>query len=525
MIRKFFVGFALVTLLLNTSIVFGQKVNLTIDASKAGAKIDRNLFGQFAEHLGKGIYEGIWVGADSSIPNTRGIRKDVVAALKAIKVPNVRYPGGCFADEYHWREGIGKDRVVRLNPNWGGVIEPNTFGTHEFMDFMDQIGSEAFISANVGSGTPREAADWLEYLTAAQPTTLVKERVANGRQEPYKIAYLGIGNESWDCGGNMSPDYYLSQLKIFSRFVRNYNPVQQQGDQQMLKIAVGPGGDEQRFTDYTETIMKAWQNRQWSWDMQGLSLHNYTVVNWEKKHDSINFGEKEYSEILNNTLKIENLIVKNSAIMDKYDPEKKIALVADEWGAWYAPLPGSNPGFLYQQNSQRDAILAALNINIFARHADRVRMANIAQMVNVLQAMILTDKEKMILTPTYHVFKMYVPFQDATFIPVNFNAGVYTHGDIKLPRIDAIAARDKNGKLWIQITNVDPNQPAEIDINLTGMTAKSATGETLTAPKVDSINTFDAPNTVVPKPISAKAQGGKLSLKLEPKSVTVISVE
>lgn len=525
MIRKFFVGFALLIILLTNSFVFAQKVNLTIDASKAGAKIDRNIFGQFAEHLGKGIYEGIWVGTDSSIPNTRGIRKDVVAALKAIKVPNVRYPGGCFADEYHWREGIGKDRIVRLNPNWGGVIEPNTFGTHEFMDFIEQIGSEAFLSANVGTGTPREAADWLEYLTAAQPTTLVKERIANGRQNPYKIAFLGIGNESWDCGGNMSPDYYLSQLKIFSRFVRNYNPAQQEGDQQMLKIAVGPGGDEQRFTDYTETIMKAWQNRQWSWDMQGLSLHNYTVINWEKKHTSINFGEAEYAQILKHTLKIEDLIAKNSAIMDKYDPQKKIALVADEWGAWYAPLPGSNPGFLYQQNSQRDAILTALNINIFARRADRVRMANIAQMINVLQAMILTDKEKMVLTPTYHVFKMYVPFQDATFIPVNFDAGVYSHGDIKLPRVDAIAARDKNGKLWIEITNIDPNQPAEIEINLNGMTAKSATGETLTAPKVDSINTFDAPNTVVPKPVSAKVQGGKLSLKLEPKSVTVISVE
>lgn len=525
MIRKFFIGFILLNILLTASFVSAQKVNIAIDASKSGAKIDRNIFGQFAEHLGKGIYEGIWVGSDSSIPNTRGIRNDVVGALKAIKVPNVRYPGGCFADEYHWRDGIGKDRRVTLNPNWGGVIEPNTFGTHEFMDFLEQIGSEAFISANVGSGTPREAADWLEYLTTSQPTTLAKERIANGRQNPYKIAYLGIGNESWDCGGNMSPDYYLSQLKIFSRFVRNYNPAQQQGDQQMLKIAVGPGGDEQRFTDYTETIMKAWQNRQWSWDMHGLSLHNYTVVNWEKKHSSTDFGEKEYGEILQNTLKIENLIAKNSAIMDKYDPQKKIALVADEWGAWYAPLPGSNPGFLYQQNSQRDAILAALNINIFARRADRVRMANIAQMVNVLQAMILTDKEKMILTPTYHVFKMYVPFQDATFIPVNFNAGVYTHGDIKLPRIDAIAAKDKNGKLWIQITNVDPNQPAEIEINLTGINAKSATGETLTAPKVDSINTFDAPNTVVPKPIAAKIQGGKLSLKLEPKSVTVISVE
>lgn len=524
MIRIFLVGLSLLTIALTTSIGFSQKLDLTVDVSKTGAKIDRNIFGQFAEHLGNGVYQGIWVGSGSPIPNTRGIRNDVVTALRAIKVPNVRWPGGCFADEYHWRKGIGPQRIVTLNPNWGGVIEPNTFGTHEFLDFLDQIDSEAYLSVNVGSGTPQEAAEWLEYLTAAQPTTLATERAANGHPDPYKVAYLGIGNESWDCGGNMSPDYYLSQLKIYSRFVRNYNPAQQ-SKQQMLKIAVGPGGDEQRFTDYTETIMKAWQNHTWSWDLQGLSLHNYTVINWEKKHASVGFGETEYSQILKATLGIEGLISKHSAIMDKYDPQKKVALVVDEWGAWYAPLPGSNPGFLVQQNSQRDAILAALNLNIFARHADRVRMANIAQMINVLQAMIMTDNEKMVLTPTYYVFKMYVPFQDATFVPVSFNAGTYTHGDIKLPRLDAIAAQDKSGKLWVEITNLDPNQPAEIELSLNGITAKSAAGETLTAPKVDSINTFDAPNIVVPKPISAKAQGGKLSLKLEPKSVTVISIE
>lgn len=521
--RKILFNIALICAVF-VSFAAAQKIELTIDASKSGAKIDRNLFGQFAEHLGYGVYEGIWVGKDSKIPNTRGIRNDVVNALKAIKVPNVRYPGGCFADEYHWRKGIGAKRAATLNPNWGGVIEPNTFGTHEYLDFLEQIGSEAFISVNVGSGTPQEAAEWFEYLTTDQETDLAKERAANGHPKPYKIAFLGIGNESWDCGGNMSPDYYLSQLKIYSRFVRNFNPAQQKNDK-MLNIAVGPGGGEPRFTEWTETVMKGWKNHTWSWDMQGLSLHNYTVINWDKKHASVGFGEKEYAEILKKTLEMGDLIDKHTAIMDKYDPEKKIALVVDEWGAWYESAPGTNPGFLIQQNSQRDAVLAALNINIFARRADRVRMANIAQMINVLQAMILTDKEKMVLTPTYHVFKMYVPFQDATFIPVSFNAGNYAFGDITLPRVDAVAAKDKNGKLWLEITNVDPNKPVEIDLNATGMTAKSATGETLSAPKVDSVNTFDKPNTVAPKPISAKANNGKLTLTLEPKSVTVVAVE
>jgi alpha-N-arabinofuranosidase len=519
------VSLALIGVALTAPALAAEKVALSVDVSKAGAKIDRNIFGQFAEHLGHGVYEGIWVGPDSAIPNTRGIRNDVVAALKALKVPNVRWPGGCFADEYHWRKGIGPQRVVTLNPNWGGVIEPNTFGTHEFMDFLDQIGSEAYISINVGSGTPQEAAEWLEYMTTAQPTTLAKERAASGHPAAYKVGYLGIGNESWACGGNMTPDYYLSQLKIYTRFVRNFNPAQQ-SRQQMLKIAVGPGGgDAPEWTEWTETIMKAQQHHEWSWVINGLSMHSYTVVRWPPSFASVGFGEAEYSQILKATLGMEDLINKHSAIMDKYDPQKRVALVVDEWGAWYAPLPGTNPGFLVQQNSLRDAILAALNLNIFARHADRVRMANIAQMINVLQAMIMTDKEKMVLTPTYYVFKMYVPFQDATFVPVAFDAGTYTHGNISLPRVDAIAAKDTAGKLWLAITNLDPNQAIEVEANLASITAKSAVGETLTAPKVDGVNTFEAPNTVVPKPVSAEVQGGKLALKLEPKSVTVISVE
>ena len=516
--------FAVLGMAVSGCALAAQKVELSVDASKTGAKIDRNIFGQFAEHLGHGVYDGLWVGPNSPIPNTRGIRNDVVAALKAIRVPNVRWPGGCYADDYHWRNGIGPQRVITLNPNWGGVIEPNTFGTQEFMDFLDQIGSNAYVSINVGSGTPKEAAEWLEYMTTAQPTTLANERAANGHPAPYRVGYLGVGNESWGCGGNMTPDYYLSQLKIYTHFVRNFNSAQQ-GRQQMLKIAVGPGGGGPVWTDWTEVIMKAYQHHDWSWDIQGLSMHNYTVVRWPPGFSSVGFGETEYSEILKSTLEMEDLIRKHSAIMDKYDPQKRVALVIDEWGAWYAPLPGSNPAFLVQQNSLRDAILAALNLNIFARHADRVRGANIAQMINVLQAMIMTDKEKMVLTPTYYVFKMYTPFQDATFVPVAFDAGTYAHGDVSLPRVDAIAAKDATGKLWLEITNLDPNQPVEIEASFAGMTGRSAVGETLSAPKVDSVNTFDAPTAVVPKPILAKVQGGKVALTLESKSVTVISVE
>ena len=501
-----------------------ETAHLSIDASKAGAKIDRNLFGQFAENLGHGLYEGIWVGPDSPIPNTRGIRNDVVNALKALKVPNVRWPGGCFADQYHWRKGIGPaaQRPATLNSAWGGVVDTNAFGTDEFMDFIQQIGSQPYVSVNVGSGTPQEANEWLEYMTAAQPTALEKERVANGHPDAYKVGFLGMGNESWSCGGDMTVDYYLSQLKIYSRFVNNVNPLQQ-SQNQMLKIAVGPGFPE---TEWTEAVMRAWQLHDWSWNLDGLSVHWYTVPNgWPPSTHSTAFGVDDYGKTLQATLFMEEFLGKQEAVMDKYDPQRKVALVVDEWGAWHAPLPGTNPAFLVQQNSMRDAILASLNLNIFARHADRVRMANIAQMINVLQSMILTEKEKMVLTPTYYIYKMYLPFQDATFIPVAVDAGTYSQGSMSLPRADALAARDVSGKVWLEITNLDPEKSLEIDAAITGIAVKSAKGETLTASAVDSVNTFAAPDTVVPKPISARIEGSKLALTVGPKSVTVVSLE
>ena len=496
-----------------------DSIRLTIDATRPGAKIDRNIFGQFAEHLGRGIYEGVWVGPESKIPNTRGIRNDVVAALKAIKVPNVRWPGGCFADEYHWRNGIGprNERPATLNPNWGGVIEPNTFGTHEFMDFVQQVGADAYISINVGSGTAEEAADWLEYLTTPQPTKLAKERAANGHPEPYPVALLGLGNESWGCGGSMTPDEYVNHLKVYARYARNYNTAQP-----MRRIAVGPDGAD---TGYTEAVMKAWKNKTWAWDIEGLSLHSYTVVKWPPAFKATGFGESEYATILKATLNMESLVTTHAAVMDRYDPEKKIALVVDEWGAWLAATPGSPEGFLEQQNSQRDALVAALNLNIFARHAERVRAANIAQMVNVLQAMIFTRQEKLVLTPTYHVFHMYVPFQEATFVPVELTAGPYKSGDIELPRLDAIAARDAAGKLWLAVSNLDPNRQATVDLSVQGRNVSRAVGQTLVAPKIDSVNTFEAPAVVAPRPLTAKLSGKKLSLTVAPASVSVIALE
>lgn len=505
--------------------------SLIIHADQPGPVISRDLFGQFAEHLGEGIYGGVWVGKESRIPNVRGIRTDVVQALRAIKVPNVRWPGGCFADGYHWRNGIGPAelRVKTINGNWGNVLEPNNFGTDEFMDFVDQIGSEAYITVNVGTGTPQEAADWLEYMTTDQPTTLGKERMANGHKAPYRVKYLGIGNESWGCGGAMSAEAYVERMKLYSLFVHNLNPIQEspirwvRGPNAMQRIAVGPEDDK---TEYTDAVMKAsLGGSPWRWGIEGLSLHKYVMGSTPLNSPATGFGEKEYAIFVKQTLDMDTQIVTNAAIMDKYDPKKKIALVVDEWGVWLRPLPNTNPQFLKQQNSLRDAIMASLNLNIFARHADRVRMANIAQMVNVLQSMILTDDAKIVLTPTYYIYKMYVPFQDAQFIPINIESGDYRFNGLTVNRVDAIAARASDGKIWVALTNLDPNNDSDITTSVPGVSVRTAIGEVLTAPRVDAINTFDNPNAVSPKPFTAQATDGKLVIHLPAKSVTIIRLD
>lgn len=495
-------------------------VVIKIDPSQTGPVINRNIFGQFAEHLGFGIYGGIWVGPESDIPNTRGIRNDVVEALKALKVPNVRWPGGCYADKYHWRDGIGtpEERRARINVSWGGAPEPNTFGTHEFFDFIEQIGSEAFISANVGSGTVKESADWLEYLTASG-SALAAERARNGHPEPYNVAFWGVGNEVWGCGGPFTPEEYITELKKFATFSTNYNT-----DVNTQYVAVGPDSYDQYSFGYAEPIMKAWANKTWTWNIHGLSLHNYTRGGWPPVIKATGFDELQYASVLEETLRMDKFVTENRALMDKYDPESKVSILVDEWGTWYAPSEGTNPNFLQQQNSQRDAIVAALNFNIFARHAERVHGANIAQMINVLQAMIFTDGNKMVLTPTYHAFRMYVPFQDAVRLPISFNAGTYLVKEINLPRLDAIAAKGKDGNIYVAITNIDPNNPASIELPLDGYSIVSVKGETLYTSSIDAVNTFESPENVSPKEIDADVTGSKVSVTVHPQSLTVLSI-
>ena len=487
---------------------------LTLDASHPGAVINPNLYGQFTEHLGRCVYEGIWVEPDSKIPNVRGIRSDVVAALKQLKVPQVRWPGGCFADEYHWLDGIGprESRPSMINTHWGGVVENNHFGTHEFLDFCEQVGCEPYICLNVGSGTVQEAMEWVEYMTSDADSPMANLRRKNGRDKPWKVHYLAIGNESWGCGGSMTPQFYADNYRRYNTFVKNYDR-----NDPISRIACGPNSDSYEWTD---TLMKNGGR------MNGLALHYYTLPSgsWQgSKGSATEFGEDQYFATLRNTLKMEELITKHSAIMDKYDPQKRVGLVVDEWGVWTDVEPGTNPGFLYQQNSLRDAILAAINLNMFQAHADRVTMANIAQMINVLQSMILTDKEKMLLTPTYHVFEMFKVHQGATALPLQLATPDYVVGENKIPAVSASASRDAAGKIHLSLTNADSNNAITLECRLMGASAQSVSGRVLSAPAVNAHNTFTEPNAVAPQPFNgATLAGNSLDVTLPAKSVVVL---
>ena len=492
------------------------EATVMVDTSKAGPVIEPAIYGQFAEHLGRSVYEGIWVGENSPIPNTRGYRTDVLEALKKIHVPVIRWPGGCFADEYHWQDGVGPrdKRPVRINTNWGWVPETNAFGTHEFMDFTEMLGADAYMAGNMGSSPPQEMANWLEYMTSDLPTTLANERRANGREKPWKVKYFGIGNETWGCGGAMTPEYAADLHKRYANFVKF--PPNAVG----FRVASGPSGEDYKWT---EVFMQKLNPR---WHFNALSMHYYTVpYTWEKKGSATGFDEDAWAITLQKALHMDEIVSKHIAIMDKYDPAKKIALYVDEWGTWYDEEPGTKSGFLYQQNSLRDAEVAALTLNIFHRHTDRVKLAAIAQMVNVLQAMILTDGAKMLVTPTYHVFDMYQPFQGATPLAANVSGPSYTHGNVTVPAVDVSAARGTDGKVYLALVNTDPNNPARVTTEIPGVRAKMVAGRILTGPAMDTHNTFDRPNTIQPAPFRGRVSGGKLVFDLPAKSVVVVRVD
>ena len=484
-----------------------------IDADGGTARIDKNIYGHFAEHLGRGIYEGIWVGADSPIPHTRGLRDDVVAALRRIKVPVLRWPGGCFADEYHWRDGIGPraGRPRMVNTHWGGVTEDNSFGTHEFFDLCAQIGAAPYICGNVGSGTVQEMQQWVEYCTFDGVSPMADLRRHNGRAEPWRLPYVGVGNENWGCGGSMRPEYYADLYRRYQTYVRHF------GGNTVFKIACGPNRDDYHWT---EVLM-----REAAAAMDGLSLHYYTVPghSWQEKGSATDFGEEEWFATMRKALRMDELVRRHAAIMDRYDPGKRVALVVDEWGTWYDVEPGTEPGFLYQQNTLRDALVAGLTLNIFNNHADRVRMANIAQTVNVLQALILTDGPRMITTPTYHVFDMYKGHQGATLLPNRVECDTDNRDDRRVLCVSVSASRGDGGHLHLTLCNVDPHHEVEVRCEVRGMALAEVTGRVLTAGAIQAHNTFQEPARVTPASFERlRLRRETLEVTLPPMSVVAL---
>jgi alpha-N-arabinofuranosidase len=502
-----------------------QDAIATIHTDQEGNKIYKEIYGQFAEHLGTCIYGGLWVGTESDIPNTQGYRNDVLQALKDLKVPVLRWPGGCFADEYHWMDGIGpkSQRPKMQNNNWGGTIEDNSFGTHEFLNLCELIGAEPYISGNVGSGTVEELAKWVEYMTSDGDTPMANLRRKNGRDKSWNVKYLGIGNESWGCGGNMRPEYYADLYRRYAVYCRNYD------NHRLYKIASGASDYDY---NWTRVLMDNIGGR-----MDGLSLHYYTVKDWSSsKGSATQFNDQEYYWTIGKCLQIEDVIQKHCDIMDKTDPEKRIDLLVDEWGTWWDEEPGTINGHLHQQNTMRDAIVAALTFNIFHRHTDRIRMANIAQIVNVLQSMILTDTKgtgHMVLTPTYHVFHMYQGFQDATYLPIDAKVdsiaveGGHMHNmtDGNIPSVSISASKKVDGSVFVSLVNVNLDKALEVELTLDGATPREAIGKILTSKKINDHNDFERPNTVNPADFKdVKIKKNKVKVKLPAMSIVTINL-
>ncbi len=489
-------------------------MKITVNASEKTGKINKNIYGQFAEHLGRCIYGGLYVGEDSDIPNTKGIRNDVLEALKELDIPVLRWPGGCFADDYHWRDGIGpKDsRPYMVNTNWGGVVEDNSFGTHEFMDLCELLGTEPYINGNVGTGTVRELRDWIEYMTFDGNSPLADERRKNGREKPWKVKYIAAGNEMWGCGGNMRPQHYADVFRNYATFMRSY------GNNKLFKIASGANEDD---TEWTDVMMDRAGHA-----FDGLTLHYYTMPgDCKNRGDSVCFNESEWKKTMAAAYKMDEIITMHEAVMDKHDPEKKIDLMVDEWGTWFDVMPGTNPGFLYQQNTLRDAVSGMLTLHIFHKHCGRVRMANIAQMVNVLQAMILTEGDEMVLTPTYHLFKMMKPHMDADKLALEYCCKKTGADDVEsvYPKISA-SASERNGSVSISLCNTSLDSAEDMEIRIEGFEARTVSAEVMTADDMRAHNTFDAPDTVKPEKAEITAENGALRFVLPAKSVMMITL-
>jgi alpha-N-arabinofuranosidase len=489
-------------------------MRVVVEADQRIASINPNVYGHFAEHLGGCIYDGVWVGPDSPIENTNGIRSDVVKALRGINPPVVRWPGGAFADDYHWADGIGpiEQRPRQVNAHWGRVIEDNQFGTHEFMEFCSQIGAEPYVCGNLGSGSVREMRDWLEYMNFDGDSTLARLRAENGHPEPFGVKYFGIGNENWGCGGNMSPEYYAHEVRRYSTFLFF-------GSEPFHRIACGPCSDDPEWTRRFFEVLAGRQGGVPRLDcIDGFALHYYCGT----AGTATEYDQDQWYELLHKSMWVEAILVKHRAIMDGFDPTRRIGLIIDEWGTWHPVMEGTNPSFLKQQNTIRDALVAALSLDTFNRHADKVTMANIAQTVNVLQSMVLTEGPKMMVTPTCHVYGMYAPHQGADSLRCRVDTDEidFMIGESKasVPRVAGSCSRNGTS-ITLSLVNTHVCEPVEIEVDLRGVgEVELRSWRVLTAKDIHDHNSFDDPDRV--SPTDGDVCAG--SVALPPASVNVL---
>lgn len=497
---------------------------LIINENKELSTIEPEIYGHFSEHLGRCIYEGIYVGENSEIPNVNGMRTDVVEALKELKVPMLRWPGGCFADEYHWKDGIGpkETRKKMINTHWGGVVEDNSFGTHEFMELCRQIGCKTYVNGNLGSGTVQEMSEWVEYMTFNGVSPMADLRKKNGHEQPWKVDFFGVGNENWGCGGNMTPEFYANEYRRYQTYVRNYDP-----EKPIKKVCCGANVDDYFWT---EGVMKTcFSHAEWAHGfMDYLSLHYYVhPEGWEIKGSSTDFDGEVWYKTLNKALHMDELITRHGTIMDKYDPEKKVGMCVDEWGAWYTCEPGTNPGFLYQQNTVRDALIAGITLNIFNKHSDRVKIAALAQMVNVLQSVLLTEGDKMIKTPTYHVMHMYRHHQGAKLLESSVT-GIDEIGtdEWKVPKVTESVSKDKDGIITITLNNLSIESAEEVEVQLANGVYKVVEARIVTNSDMHAHNTFEAPEEVIEKDFDDyEVKGENILVKLPVNSVVEMRLQ
>jgi alpha-N-arabinofuranosidase len=461
--------------------------------------------GQFAEHLGSCVYGGLWVGKNSSIPNINGYRQQAVEYLRELGVPVLRWPGGCFADDYHWRDGIGpaEKRPKRVNIHWGGYVEDNSFGTHEFMGLCKLIGAEPYLAGNVGSGSPHELGDWIEYCNYPSGSTLSDERAANGSPQAFGVRLWGVGNESWGCGGLMTPEEYSNEFRRFSVYIREFGGVKP------FRVACGPNRNDVRWS---RGVMDGFRRAV----PEGFSMHYYE----NGKDQATNFTPQNMDEQLSEFSKLEQAIIQQRALLDSYPGGSNVGLIVDEWGVWDR-IPEEDEakyGRLWQQSTMRSALGAALGLNIFNRQADKLYMCNIAQVMNVLQSVLLTDGPKgrhCIRTSTYYAFDLFKPHRSKTAVKVE------TSGSS--PRDLSVSASKGPGQLVVTFVNPRPDRDIQAACSLQGTRAAGGSARILQDPDWNAANTFDNPNRLVPKTHPATVEG--TSLKVDLPRLSVVTVE